>query len=93
MNGINTVLGLISPDSLGLTLVHEHIVAAYPGWECDPLARPYDRARMVEVCTRNLKPVKSYGVTTIIDATPVDLNRDVDVMKEVSEKLEINIIC
>lgn len=93
MNGINTVLGLISPDSLGLTLVHEHIVAAYPGWECDPLARPYDRARMVEVCTCNLKPVKSYGVTTIIDATPVDLNRDVDVMKEVSEKLEINIIC
>ncbi len=40
MKKINTVLGLISAEELGSTLVHEHIVASQPGWECDPLSRP-----------------------------------------------------
>jgi hypothetical protein len=31
MKKINTVLGAIAPEDLGLTLIHEHIVAGYPG--------------------------------------------------------------
>jgi phosphotriesterase-related protein len=93
MSKINTVLGPISPGDLGLTLVHEHIIASYPGWECDPLSRPYNRDKIVAVCLRSLGPAKESGVKSIIDATPADLSRDVDILKEVSEKLEINIIC
>jgi len=84
---INTVLGPIAPEDLGGTLVHEHIAAGYPGWECDPLSRPYDRGKMAKICLRALEPVKSYGLNSIIDATMVDLSRDVDLLKEVSEKL------
>jgi len=90
---INTVLGSIDPESLGLTLAHEHIVAGYPGWECDPLARPYNREKMVDVCLRSLEPAKTCGVNAVIDATPIDLSRDVEVMKDVSEKLQIHIVC
>jgi phosphotriesterase-related protein len=93
MNKINTVLGPIAPDRLGVTLAHEHIISGYPGWECDPLSRPYDRDKMVKVCLRVLEPVKAYGVNSIIDATPIDLSRDVDAVKEVSEKLQLNIVC
>jgi phosphotriesterase-related protein len=93
MAKINTVLGVISPGDLGVTLVHEHIVSSYPGWECDPLTRPYNREKLASVCMRSLEPVKAFGVRSIIDATPVDLTRDVDIMKEVSEKMGINIIC
>lgn len=93
MNTINTVMGPISPDRLGITLAHEHIVQGPPGWECDPLSRPYDRDKIVNVCLKNLEPIKAFGVTAIIDATPVDLSRDVDVMKEVSEKLQLHIVC
>jgi phosphotriesterase-related protein len=49
---INTVLGPIDPESLGLTLAHEHIIAGYPGWACDPLVRPYNREKIVDVCLR-----------------------------------------
>ncbi len=91
MTKINTVLGPIEPESLGLTLPHEHIVAAYPGWECDSLARPYNSEKILGACLKNLEPVKQYGVKSIIDATPVDLSRNVDIMKEVSEKLQIHI--
>jgi phosphotriesterase-related protein len=93
MNKINTVLGAISPENLGVTLVHEHVVASYPGWECDPLSRPYDREKISRLCVRALEPVKAFGVKSIIDATPADLTRDIDVLKDVSEKLQINIIC
>ena len=90
---VNTVLGPVAPEDLGITLVHEHIAAAYPGWDCDPLSRPYDREKIVDVCLRNLEPVKSYGVRSVVDATPADLGRDVEIMKSVSDRLEINIVC
>ncbi|MBN1473920.1 MAG: phosphotriesterase [Syntrophaceae bacterium] len=93
MSKINTVLGQIAPEELGLTLPHEHIIAAYPGWECDPLAKPYNQEKIVGTCVKNIEPVKQYGVKAIIDATPVDLSRNADVMKEVSEKLQIHIVC
>ncbi len=93
MKKINTVLGLVSAEDLGTTLVHEHIVASQPGWECDPLSRPYDRGKMVQRCLRALSQVKGYGLGTIIDATPVDLYRDVDILKEVSEQAQIHIVC
>src|SRR4030042_2465373 len=93
MAKINTVLGPIDPEDMGLTLAHEHVAAGYPGWECDPLARPYNREKIVNVCMKNLEPVKTYGVNTIIDATPLDLSRDVEVMRVVSERLQLHIVC
>ncbi len=93
MPKINTVLGPVDAESLGLTLPHEHIVASYPGWECDPLARPVDFDRCVGICLKNLEPLKEFGVNAIIDATPGDLSRDVDIMKAVSEKLQMHVVC
>ncbi|MHB8085703.1 MAG: phosphotriesterase family protein [Dehalococcoidia bacterium] len=93
MAKINSVLGPISPDDLGLTLAHEHIAAAYSGWECDALSRPYNREKIVNICLKALTPIKEFGVKSIVDATSIDLGRDVEVMKEVAEKLQINIIC
>ncbi len=93
MKKINTVLGLISAEDLGSTLVHEHIVTSQPGWECDPLSRPYDRSKMIQRGLKALLPVKPYGLGAIIDATPVDLYRDVEILKEVSEQSQIHIVC
>lgn len=50
---INTALGPIDLESLGLTLAHEHVVAGYPGWACHPFVRPYNREKMVDVCLRS----------------------------------------
>ena len=32
---VNTVMGQISPEELGVTLMHEHICYGFPGWEGD----------------------------------------------------------
>ncbi|MDD5312080.1 MAG: phosphotriesterase-related protein [Dehalococcoidia bacterium] len=93
MSEINTVLGPISPDALGVTLPHEHVVAGYAGFDYDPYSRPYNLDKMVQICQRALEPAKGYGLNSLVDATPMDLNRDVDLLKAVSEKMQINIVC
>lgn len=93
MAKINTVLGSIDSKDLGLTLPHEHIAAAYPGWECDPLVKSPVKDKIINICIRNLEPLKDYGVNAIIDATPCDLARDVDIMREGSERLQLHIVC
>ena len=90
---INTVTGPISSDDLGMTLVHEHILFGYPGWEGDRTVAPFDRQAVVENGVATLNTLKGLGLKSLIDATPVDGGRDVEVLREVSEKSEVHIIC
>ena len=40
-----------------------------------------------------LRAIKEHGVTTFVDPCPIDLGRDVSLMREVAEKAEMNIVC
>ncbi|TET15344.1 MAG: phosphotriesterase-related protein, partial [Dehalococcoidia bacterium] len=71
----------------------EHLILAYPGWECDALAVPYDREAIATACVEALERAKAYGMKTLVDATPIDLGRDVELDRMVSERTGINIIC
>ncbi len=93
MAKVDTVLGPISADELGVTLMHEHLVFAYLGWDCDALAPPYDREAAATTCVEALKGAKGYGLKTLVDATATDMGRDVELQKMVSDRLGINIIC
>ncbi len=93
MDTIHTVTGSCTPEELGRTLVHEHLLVGYPGWQMDALAPPFDRkaakARAVEMMHR----LQSHGVQTFIDPCPMDLGRDVEFMAEVSAASGMRIIC
>ena len=93
MAEVNTVLGPISSDELGMTLIHEHLTLCYPGWECDALAVPYDREAIATSCVEALEEAKAHGVKTLVEASPNDLNRDVELDRMVSKRSGINIIC
>ncbi len=90
---INTVTGSISPEDLGVTLVHEHMLFGFPGWEGDQTVAPFDRKSIVNNGVSTLKPLKTFGLKSVIDATPSDTGRNVEALKEISEKSEVNIIC
>ena len=89
---INTVLGQIDSKDLGVTLMHEHIhtlsydfAVAFPGH--------FNKEKTVELFCEEMKPLKEkYGLKTFVDATPITLGRNVDLMKECAEKAEVNII-
>jgi len=89
---VNTVLGPVSAGDLGATLMHEHLVLGHPGWECDALAAPYDRHAIADVCGEALEKAKAYGLKTMVEASPIDLNRDVELARIVSERTGVNVI-
>ncbi|MBN1374594.1 MAG: phosphotriesterase-related protein [Dehalococcoidia bacterium] len=93
MDKVNTVLGPIPVDQMGTTLMHEHMVFTYPGWELDALCRQFELAELADICAAALGEVKKYGVKTVVDATPLDLWRNVELDKAVADKTGLNIIC
>lgn len=94
MSTVNTATGAISPNDLGITLMHEHILYGYPGWEGDQTIAPLNREAIVNAGVETLTHLKNeYGLQSYVDATALDGGRIPEICKEVSEKSGVNIIC
>lgn len=90
---VQTVTGPIPVERLGRTLMHEHLFIAFPGAWFDPLAK-FCRAELVEEAVRRLTQLRQeHNVHTFVDPCPIELGRDVALMKEVSEKSGMQLIC
>ena len=88
---VNTVRGPISADKLGFTLTHEHIresSAGVPYTYPDLLNHEEDVARGVSL----LNQAAEEGVETILNVTTLDLGRDMRLIKEVAENVNLNIV-
>lgn len=90
---VNTVTGPVPSDQLGITLMHEHILYGYPGWEGDQTIAPFDREAIVKTGVQYLECLKSFGVKTLVDATPLDGGRNPEIYREISAHTGVNIIC
>ncbi len=93
MKAINTVTGTASPEQLGTTLMHEHLLIGWAGWELDCTAPPFERKSALRTCVERLKEVKDLGLETFVDPCPMDIGRDVTFMAEVSAAAGMRIIC
>src|SRR5450759_1775005 len=51
---VNTVLGPMPAEKLGMTLMHEHFVFAYPGWFADATIAP-DNYKEIPVSYTHLR--------------------------------------
>ncbi len=85
------MLGPIETSELGFTLMHEHVLIAnpamrkaFPDW-IDPEAH-------VEKATAEVLAAKERGVTTIVDLTPINLGRDIEIIRQVAERAQMQII-
>ncbi|MBI2935297.1 MAG: hypothetical protein HYY31_00570 [Chloroflexi bacterium] len=88
-----TVLGDIPPQQMGITYTHEHIVLGYTGAREDLGPRFNREAVLKEISDDVGAAMRAHGVKTIVDVTPPEVGRDVDIMQEVARRLNINIIC
>ena len=90
MDSINTVTGTISPDDLGFTLMHEHVMVSASGlWDQYPdLLGPDREARAIA----SLKEARSECIDTMVDATTFDLGRKAELLSRVSKESGVNII-
>ena len=90
---IKTVLGEVKESALGVTLSHEHI-CCFSEYAYQMAKKDYlDKDQLLKVAVRCLKELKeTYGLHTFVDCTPVNLGRDVELLKKVSEQSEVNVI-
>ncbi|MFN3758570.1 MAG: phosphotriesterase [Algoriphagus aquaeductus] len=88
---INTVTGPISIDSMGLTLIHEHMLVDFIGADSIRADR-WNRDSVVAKVLPYLFEVKKHGVRTILDCTPSYLAKDPLLLKTLSEKSGIQIL-
>ncbi len=88
---IMTVTGPIPADSMGLTLIHEHILVDFIGADSTGYHR-WNRDTVIQMVLPYLLEVKDLGVKTILECTPAYLGRDPELMKLLSEKSGLNIL-
>jgi len=91
---IKTVLGDISENVLGVTLAHEHI-CCYSDYVYNMIGNLYlDKEKLINASIKYLIELKEkYSLKTFIDCTPVNIGRDIDLLKKISQKSGVNIIC
>lgn len=88
---IHTATGPVPADSLGFVLPHEHLIWADAGWHLDTFEKTSDQ-EVLDTVTEVLAATAASGVGTIMDPTPAEMGRDVEVMRQASERTGVNIV-
>ncbi|MDP6977246.1 MAG: phosphotriesterase-related protein [Myxococcota bacterium] len=90
---LTTVTGEIAPAALGKTLMHEHLVIGYPGWESDTPNPGPERDERVARCVDRIAELQDLGFSSLLDPCPNDLGRDVELTAKVAQQTGFQIIC
>jgi phosphotriesterase-related protein len=93
MKSINTVTGTMTAEQLGTTLMHEHLLIGWAGWELDCAAPKFERKTAFKNAVDRLKELKDLGLQSFVDPCPMDIGRDVNFMAEVAEASGVRIVC
>lgn len=86
---INSVLGKIEDNNLGVTLMHEHITWDRCGAES---TNKYSVEDVVNTMLPYLLDLKSSGCDTFVDATTMGSGRDIKILVECSKRTGLNIL-
>jgi phosphotriesterase-related protein len=88
---IVSVMGEITPASMGITLTHEHVLVDFTGADhYNPLS--WNKQEVEKVMTPFLNEIKRLGCSTFIDCTPHYMGRDPVLLKELSELTGLTIL-
>lgn len=91
MSKVNTVLGAIPVEELGVVAIHEHIGYGMPGSELDSKWWKLPEVAFEETAPK-LRKFRELGGGTFVDATGICNGRDVDYYKTLSRKTGVNIV-
>ncbi len=93
LRAVQTVTGRVAATDLGRTLIHEHVLIGFPGWQLDALAPRYVRAEVMDRAVDQMQELRGLGVGTFVDPCPMDLGRDVEFLAELSQRSGLRIVC
>jgi phosphotriesterase-related protein len=88
---VQTVLGPVSVESLGFTLMHEHIVLSDPEIEINRFSQWTDEQGIPAV-TDQLRQAKAAGVDSVVDLTAIGMGRNVARIRRIAEASGVHVI-
>lgn len=91
MAKINTVLGPVAADDLGVVAVHEALLSVYPGAEYG-YDVTIDKSVIFGTLKHKLEAFRNAGGTTIVDSTGMFHGRDVYLYESLAKATGVNII-
>lgn len=91
MSRVNTVLGPIPTEELGLVAIHEHIGYGMPGSELDSTWWKTPEQAYEETVPK-LRTFHELGGGTFVDATGICNGRDIDYYRSLSAKTGVHIV-
>ncbi|MDR0137195.1 phosphotriesterase-related protein [Metabacillus idriensis] len=86
---VETVTGPIEADQLGKT----YFVFGYPGFHGDDSLGGFDEQDALETGITIALQLMSFGVDTVVDPTPNECGRNPELLKEISERTGLQIVC
>jgi len=91
MSQVNTVRGPVRPETLGRTLMHEHIFVLSP--EIEKTVEEWDEEDQQARAVAKLRELKQRGIDTLVDLTVVGLGRYIPRIATIAEQVpEINVV-
>ncbi|MDO5512553.1 phosphotriesterase [Corynebacterium sp.] len=91
MTHVNTVLGPVDQDDLGIVAVHEALLSVFPGAQYAPDIT-FDRPEIFSTLEARLKDFASHGGGTIVDATGMFHGRDLPLLEALSRATGVHIV-
>ncbi|MED7930731.1 phosphotriesterase [Nonomuraea sp. LP-02] len=88
---VNTVLGPVPADDLGVVAVHEALLSVLPGAE-HAFDITVDRAEIFEILARKLADFRAHGGGTIVDSTGMFHGRDLRLYEALSRSTGVHIV-
>lgn len=89
---VNGALGPIDSTQLGQTLIHEHVATADWSMRAAFGEHFYEHRVVADRAVHQFLRAKELGVRTVVDGTPVNMGRDVHLIREVAERTGLNFI-
>ena len=90
-NTVNTVLGPVPADGLGVVSVHEALLSVVPGTEY-AFDITMDRAEIFQTLAGKLTDFRDHGGRTIVDSTGMFHGRDVTLYEALSRSTGVHIV-
>ncbi|MGE0878238.1 MAG: phosphotriesterase [Acidimicrobiia bacterium] len=89
---VTTATGPVDSSALGATLMHEHLVTSFGGWQSDFRSTAPSRVRQVAEALDRIAELQDAGITAMVDPCPIDLGRAPELAAELSAHTGFKIV-
>ena len=91
-NKVRTLTGDVAPESLGRTLIHEHLCVDWGEMLGRPKVLDFDYDAMLDRMVAKMEELHQVGIGAMVECTPIGCGRYVDLFKDVARRSPVKII-